>query len=53
MSLHPNTPAARRAPVKPAPRPTKTFCGMTITAQLARRPRVLRLMPSRCAGGSP
>jgi hypothetical protein len=52
VSLHPSAPAARRAPVQPAPRPVRTFCGFKVTAQLARRPRVLRLLPSAAKGGA-
>jgi hypothetical protein len=38
--------------VRPAPRPVRTFCGFKVTAQLARRPRVLRLLPSAAKGGA-
>ena len=48
MSPYPMKPK----PSKPAPRPKRTFCGMTVTAQFTRRPRVLRLMPSSARSGA-
>ena len=36
--------------VVPAARPTYKFCGMEVTLQFARRPRVFRLEPSKPKG---
>lgn len=61
MSLHHNAPSAFRTNVgirrlvagwRPVPRPKKAFCGFTVTEQFARRPRVLRLLPSAAKGGA-
>jgi hypothetical protein len=40
MTLHPPKP-------KPVPRPVYLFCGIPITVQFSRRPRVLRLEASK------
>ena len=47
MSLHPP-----RTESKPAPRVTKKAWGMTVSAAHTRRPRILRLPPSKARGGA-
>ena len=46
MSLHPPK------PVKPAERPAFVWNGVTVSYLHSRRPRILRLEPSKARGGA-
>ena len=47
MSVHPRKFIVALSEPKPVQRQVYLFCGIPVTAQFSRRPRVLRLEPSK------